>query len=62
MSISKEYKHVVFECDACGDVNHTGIEDFADAYFQAKSEGWIAFNDKKGEWQHRCPDCKGAKE
>jgi Fe2+ or Zn2+ uptake regulation protein len=58
MSINRQYGHIAFECDSCGDILETDLDDFDFAYAQAKQQGWKAIKAMSGEWEHRCPDCE----
>ena len=58
MTVQRDHRQVIFECDACGDTYDAGTDDFTDAYAAAKDDGWIAFKNGEGEWEHRCEDCK----
>jgi hypothetical protein len=56
MSITRNHREIVFECDNCNELIETGEEEFHPAYQLAKDEGWKA--QKSGsEWVHYCPDC-----
>jgi hypothetical protein len=56
MSATRECGDWVFECDTCGDNLETGEADFSEAWVQARSEGWRAFQ-VGTEWKHECGDC-----
>lgn len=53
-----------FSCDSCGEVweppklgRGSLRRDFSECWEMAKEDGWRAFKDSRGEWQHRCQDC-----
>lgn len=48
-----------FSCDKCGDCEG-GEGDFRDVWADLKDEGWRTFRNDDGDWEHRCPVCKGA--
>lgn len=58
--ITRENNELTFTCDACEAVSEAyDPNDFAEAWTELKDEGWRAFKDENGEWQHRCPECRG---
>lgn len=48
-----------FACDKCGD-SETEEGDFSDVWGDLKDVGWRAFRNDDGDWEHRCPVCRGA--
>jgi len=56
MSVTRNHGLVSFECDDCGDVLETSLEDFYTALAFAKRNGWEAIR-VENEWKHRCPNC-----
>ena len=44
---------ITFECDGCGDLLETGLEDFHEALREAKSLNWKAVRITL-EWIHVC--------
>lgn len=46
-------------CDYCVHGHFvTEVKNFMDAQATAVLHGWTAERDRKGDWCHRCPDCK----
>lgn len=47
-----------FVCDFCsGGHFDSGDYEFIEAVETAKKYGWAVFKEK-GEWHHKCPDCR----
>lgn len=57
--IERDGKEITFICDVC-DESETEEGDFYDIWEELKSDGWRAFMNEDGDWEHRCPDCVGA--
>lgn len=47
---------ITFECDECGEENHTDNSDFQSALAQIREDGWVS-SKEGGEWHHHCSDC-----
>lgn len=59
MSSERSGRSVIFTCDECGDVGgDTGS--FKYVWEDLEIDGWRAFMNDDGDWEHRCPDCVGA--
>lgn len=54
--IDRQYGYIVFECDSCDEAFETDTEDFAEAWAEAKREGWRS-RKIANEWLHGCPTC-----
>lgn len=50
---------VIFTCDNC-DEEYEAAGDFRDVWEAARDDGWRCFKNSEDEWEHRCPDCRGA--
>ncbi len=51
---------IAFSCDGCPDAIVTSVpvaDSFEEAWAEARAYGWQR-RERKGEWQHFCPDCK----
>lgn len=49
-----------FECDYPGcSSSYVGFGRFSGVWDAAHDDGWRAFKDDDGDWQHRCPDHTG---
>ena len=59
MSSEQDGQLVVFMCDNCDEEYEVQSHDFAAAWELAKEKGWRCFKNKKEEWEHRCPECRG---
>lgn len=55
MSIEREDRNIVFQCDFYPDALHTNERNFIDAWEVAREQGW-KFDSKTGE--HTCPACR----
>ena len=58
MSSEVKGQLVTFTCDICDD-EYYASGSFKDVWEAAKEAGWRTFPDDDGEWNHRCPDCRG---
>lgn len=56
MSIERVGQVITFQCDTCPDAFDPDSTDFAEAWAEAKENGWRATK-VDGEWMHSCPDC-----
>ena len=54
--IARQHGHIVFECDSCNETLELDTDDFANAWEEAKHEGWST-RKIAGEWLHDCPKC-----
>lgn len=54
--IDRQHGFIVFACDSCDESFDSGEDDFAEAWAEAKREGWCA-RKVAGEWLHGCPKC-----
>jgi len=61
MSVTRNHRIISFECDDCGDVIDTGMEDFYTALAYIKRNGWQTVR-VGNDWEHRCSDCTEEKE
>lgn len=60
MTLHRQRREIVFECDACADTLDTGTDDFGDARAELSAERWQTRKDEDtDEWNHYCPSCKG---
>lgn len=58
MSINKVYNsYYELECDFCGEVKDS-FNDFDDAVYYKKENGWRSVKDKHNNWADKCPDCQ----
>jgi hypothetical protein len=57
MSAEKNGGRWTFQCDSCPEAAVTDMTDFHDALAEAKSEGFIAYQ-QGGIWFHACEGCK----
>jgi Fe2+ or Zn2+ uptake regulation protein len=57
MTTTREGSHIIITCDECGEIFESDEQGAFDAYQEAKDEGWRAFKNNKGDWEHACPDC-----
>ena len=55
MSINKEGKDYILQCDFCSNYVDELI-DFQDAVDYKKANGWKSIN-INGEWTDKCPNC-----
>jgi len=54
--IDRQHGNLVFECDSCPETFEAHTDDFAEAWFEAKREGWTS-RKIANEWLHGCPRC-----
>jgi len=58
--ITRIHGKIVFECDACGEVFDTEIDDFPTALILLRGEQWISRKAlEEDDWSHYCPTCVG---
>lgn len=58
--MTRTHGHLVFECDACGEVLETGKTDFVEALGVLRAANWVSR--KTGDdWDHRCDECADAR-
>jgi hypothetical protein len=54
--IDRQHGKLIFECDSCEETLTADTDNFAQAWNEAKREGWRSR--KIGdEWVHGCPSC-----
>lgn len=58
MSHERDGRVHIFTCDECGE-SEEDSGDFAEVWAELKSDGWRAFRDRDGQWEHRCHACSG---
>lgn len=54
--INRQHGKLVFECDSCSEIFEADTDDFAEAWAEAKREGWRS-RKIANEWLHGCPTC-----
>lgn len=61
MSIQHRDNCMHLECDECDRKEEIYFGTWAEAWADAKADGWRAWRDKTNTWCHSCPECVRAK-
>lgn len=54
--IDRQHGKLIFECDSCSETFEADTDNFAEAWAEAKCEGWKT-RKIADEWLHGCPRC-----
>lgn len=57
MTIERRGRNQYLACDCGEETYEFDRDDFGDMIAAARRDGWQIDNER-GEWVHRCPDCK----
>jgi hypothetical protein len=59
---------IEFSCDTCDEVwtpprlgRGSEPRDWNESWNAAKAAGWRAIKNKRGEWEHACPECRSGR-
>lgn len=54
--IDRQYGKLIFECDSCSETFEADTDGFAEAWAEAKRDGWKT-RKIANEWLHGCQKC-----